>query len=471
MNIRSFIEFRFSNLAPICTLCVMLAVISIGCGGQTTESDNTETVEPASASFSIRWRTDAVDRAAENAMQAREAISGNCAGLGIATVEVLVYDGASMSLLTAQRWDCSSGQGYMDDIPPGANRQFVALGLNGGEQIVYRGQAANGVDFSPGQFVEVGYIEASPFTTGLPGTGQISSFTNTAGEDTDYPPPRPHLFTKLDDSGNVLADDADNWAMVRDELTGLIWELKKASGSGGLHDVSNKYQWQEANDEFIAQLNADRFGGYTGWRLPTIKELFVIANKGAMDPAIDPAHCPMMVASDNNGYWSSTSYSYDSSQGWKSRFVEGDVYFVFKTEPKHAIAVRGPKNNISLVDNGDGTVTDNATGLMWQKAEPGTKTWEEALAYCENLELAGHKDWRLPNINELQSIVDYGASEPPAIDQTYFPDTVSGDYWSSTTFLKETSYAWDIDFTSGDVYTNPADKSGQGNVRAVRYAN
>ena len=54
------------------------------------------------------------------------------------------------------------------------------------------------------------------------------------------------------------------------------------------------------------------------------------------------------------------------------------------------------------IDNGDGTVTDNGTGLMWQQATaPGTYTWEQALVYCENLDLANHTDWRLPTVKEL----------------------------------------------------------------------
>ena len=64
-----------------------------------------------------------------------------------------------------------------------------------------------------------------------------------------------------------------------------------------------------------------------------------------------------------------------------------------------------------FVDNGDGTITDLATGLMWQKADSGmTLNWEEALEYSEELELGGHDDWRLPNVKELQGILDYSRS-------------------------------------------------------------
>ncbi len=75
---------------------------------------------------------------------------------------------------------------------------------------------------------------------------------------------------------------------------------------------------------------------------------------------------------------------------------------------------------------------------MWQKGTaPGTYNWQQALSHCETLSLAGYNDWRLPDINELQSIVDY-TTYGPSIDQTYFPNTASeSHYWSSTTYDSE----------------------------------
>ena len=65
----------------------------------------------------------------------------------------------------------------------------------------------------------------------------------------------------------------------------------------------------------------------------------------------------------------------------------------------------------SYSDNGDGTITDNVTGLMWQKADSGRgMDWEMALKYAENMTLGEHEDWRLPSAKELQSIVDYSRS-------------------------------------------------------------
>ncbi len=467
MDRTALFEKQHTMSIPLRIICVLLIIIATSCGDQSSEFGNTTTEQPASASFSIIWRTDPSDQASENLSPAREAISGDCAGIGVATVECLVYDGVSMRLLTTGSWDCSAGQGVMDDIPPGMNRQFVVLGLSGNGQITYRGQAANGVDFNPGQFVDVGYIEASPFVPSLPDTGQTESFTDTFGEDSDYPPRQPHLYTKLDDDGHVLDDDATVWAMVRDEVTGLIWEVKTADG--GTHDVNGLYTWQAAQDDFIAQLNSDNFGGHSDWRLPSLKELFGIVHIGVKDPAIDQAYFPL-IATATIGYWASTSYFDDPSQAWRTAFLYGDIYYSPKTDTKYAMAVRGAEYSYSLVDNGDGTVTDNTTGLMWLQAEPGPMTWDAALTYCENLSEAGYDDWRLPNIRELQSIVDYSVYDP-SINETYFPDTESNDYWSSTTYLEDASWAWDINFLNGDLFTTPAVKSNSDYVRAVRYVN
>ncbi len=118
-----------------------------------------------------------------------------------------------------------------------------------------------------------------------------------------------------------------------------------------------------------------------------------------------------------------------------------------------------------LVDNGDGTVTDITTGLMWQKASDGSMTWENAISHCESLSLAGYDDWRLPNIRELRSIVDYGKYSP-AIDTNMFPDTKSSPYWSSSTNASNTDHAWLVYFTHG--YGGSNHKSSDYYVRAVR---
>jgi hypothetical protein len=87
------------------------------------------------------------------------------------------------------------------------------------------------------------------------------------------------------------------------------------------------------------------------------------------------------------------------------------------------------------VDNGDETVTDEATGLMWQQADDGeTRNWEEALSYAADADIAGYDDWRLPNSKELQSIVDYSKTTIPAVNENFFTISEADSYfWTSTT--------------------------------------
>ncbi|MDA3896745.1 MAG: DUF1566 domain-containing protein [Desulfobacteraceae bacterium] len=119
-----------------------------------------------------------------------------------------------------------------------------------------------------------------------------------------------------------------------------------------------------------------------------------------------------------------------------------------------------------FTDNGNGTVTDTSTGLTWQQATAsGSYTWEQALAYCENLTLGSRSDWRLPTRKELRSIVDYSRYNP-SINTDFFPNTIASWYWSSTTSAGSTDYAWGVPFYSGLDYDN--DKSSSKYVRAVR---
>jgi hypothetical protein len=85
-------------------------------------------------------------------------------------------------------------------------------------------------------------------------------------------------YTKLAEDGRELPREAQNWAMVRDNATGLIWEVKTTDGS--LHDVEKVFDWTSAQAEFIAELNRTKFGGFDDWRLPTTDELRTLAVKG-----------------------------------------------------------------------------------------------------------------------------------------------------------------------------------------------
>lgn len=109
---------------------------------------------------------------------------------------------------------------------------------------------------------------------------------------------------------------------------------------------------------------------------------------------------------------------------------------------------------MNYTDNGDGTITDNRTGLMWLKdandfASGTTMTWEAAISSCEAVFVyAGYDDWRLPNVKELFSIVRFEGAAP-FINQTAFLSTVSSYYWTSTTYVPTDTYAMIVSFIFG----------------------
>lgn len=120
----------------------------------------------------------------------------------------------------------------------------------------------------------------------------------------------------------------------------------------------------------------------------------------------------------------------------------------------------------SYTDNGDGTVTDNTTTLMWQKEDDNSAyTWAAAKNYCANLELpVGATDWRLPSIEELTSIIDFGRVSP-AINPI-FTNANGLFHWSSTTVASNTSRVWVVDFDFGN--GGLLDKTDTASVRCVR---
>jgi len=124
----------------------------------------------------------------------------------------------------------------------------------------------------------------------------------------------------------------------------------------------------------------------------------------------------------------------------------------------------------SFSRDSSGVVADSVTGLAWQDdysdnaGEIKSATWQDALVYCKELSLGGKSDWRLPNYNELFSIVDTSRYNP-AISSVFTNVTTDG-YWSSTTVASDTSYAWVVTFNYG--YDYWGSKSYESYVRCVR---
>lgn len=115
--------------------------------------------------------------------------------------------------------------------------------------------------------------------------------------------------------------------------------------------------------------------------------------------------------------------------------------YAFKNE------VHTEKTESRFVGNGDGTISDTKTGLIWQAEHTKPVPWDEAMEYAKNLKFAGQEDWRLPTIEELLTLVDSTHRNPA----TEFPGAIPYGFWSSSSYAADTSYAAYVSFYSGSV--------------------
>ena len=292
-------------------------------------------------------------------------------------------------------------------------------------------------------------IRATPYSmTALPDTGQVASYSTIFGEDSDYTINLP-----------IYKDNGDG--TVTDKVTGLMWQ--KADGG------------EMTLEQAVTYAASLSLGGHSDWRLAFAKELYSIMDQGTINPAINTTYFTTSAA---DYWWSADVAVDDSAKVWVTN-AGGGIGPHPKTETLsaggskrfHVRCVREPTASgaahlyADLTDNGDGTVTDNHTGLVWQQAESATMTWENALVYAENLSLGGHSDWRLPNIKELQSVSD-GDLRAPSLDKTRFPGATTTFYWSSTSLANDTTQAWYLDSDYG--LTSYTPKTGSWHVRCVR---
>jgi len=245
---------------------------------------------------------------------------------------------------------------------------------------------------------------------------------------------------------------------ITDNVTGLMWQKS-------LPD--DKYTHQEC----VQNADTCTLAGYMDWRLPTIKELYsliLFSGKTGMTeassiPYLDTNYFDFRFGGTVNPserfidaqYATSTIYKGKTMGGNETmfgvNFVDGRIkgYPTFKDFEVKLVRGRIDYGVNDFEDNGDGTITDSATGLMWDKAgsSAGMK-WEDALAWVQqkNSEnYLGYSDWRLPNDKELQSIVDYerspshtnSAAISPLFEVPVITDEGGGDnypfYWASTT--------------------------------------
>jgi hypothetical protein len=186
------------------------------------------------------------------------------------------------------------------------------------------------------------FVAFSVFAEPVPDTGQTTCYDTDGnvitcpspgepfyGQDANYTI-NPPLYTKLDAKGNALADSATSWTMVRDNVTGLIWEVKTHDHDGSIHDKLNTYTWYDPDpatnggnagtpgegtdtDDFINALNSAGFGSSGDWRMPTRKELISICDYGR-DPSIKTEYFPNTMSTSS--YWSSTTTAYNLGNAW-----------------------------------------------------------------------------------------------------------------------------------------------------------
>jgi len=307
-----------------------------------------------------------------------------------------------------------------------------------------------------------GSTDNLPNITGFPivGTNQSTSYNNTAaiskpssgqdfyGQNSNYPGKSPSYTNNNDGT-------------ITDNVTGLMWT----------QDMTGTKTYSEIQSAATSCTT----GGHKDWRVPTIKELYSIIMFSGKDvsnltsltgnevPFVNTEYFKFAYSSgqrliDVQVATSNTSPGVNKDRNltlvYGVNFADGRIKGYGTVLPNGAsktfnyMFVRGNstygKNNIA--DNGDGTVSDHATSLMWMKNDSQTgMNWKDALSFAENFTYAGHSDWRLPDAKELQSIVDYSRSpqttNSAAIDPLFNATAITNEakqtdypfYWTSTT--------------------------------------
>ena len=303
-------------------------------------------------------------------------------------------------------------------------------------------------------------------------TAQVRCYSNDA--EIEYPKANTDFFGQdAQYVGNEPAYKDNGDGTVPDLNTGLTWQS----------DPGQKMTFKQA----VAGASRCRLAGHRDWRLPTIKELYSLILFSGTDPDpmsrdssrqkpfIDTRYFRFRYGDAARGeriidsqFATCTKYVSTTMRGDQTmfgvNFADGRIKGYGMRNPRTAadktfyvLYVRGNRSygKNDFKDNGNGTVTDRATSLMWMKADSGRLkagrnmdgklNWQEALAWAENLQYAGYSDWRLPNVKELQSIVDYTRSpattNSAAIDPVFQTTSFAAEggredypcYWSGTT--------------------------------------
>ncbi len=271
-------------------------------------------------------------------------------------------------------------------------------------------------------------------------------------------------------TGNAPRYKNNGDGTITDLVTGLMWSKSADLSGDGDIDVNDKLTASAAENK----ASTFNLAGYNDWRLPTIKELYSLimfngedvspesTSASGLQPFIDNDYFEFAYGDTDAGQriidaqYASSTYYVDKSDmellfgvNFADGRIKGYGLQTFNGEKTfYVLYVRGNTSygQNDFKDNGDGTITDNATGLMWMQDDNGvTLNWEDALDYAEDMEFAGYSDWRLPNAKELQSIVDYsrspGTTNSAAIDPVFNCTEITNEagqkdfhlYWTSTT--------------------------------------
>ena len=228
---------------------------------------------------------------------------------------------------------------------------------------------------------------------------------------------------------------------VIDQATGLMWQYEQ---DGVIRN------WEKAK-KYCRSLF---LGGYSDWELPSKEVLEDMLNKKDL---FDPFELEQW-------YWTSTSNLKDKSRAWSVGFHYGYAERYSKNSGGYALCVRGGRQNQAAIgpkqeSTPSGTVTDQATGLMWQKKSDGIeRNWEAAKSYCGDLTLAGYSDWELPSKDVLKDMFEKKNLFDPYNRESW--------YWSSTSNVDSSSSAWFANFYSDSVFYGS--KSGSYYARCVR---
>lgn len=272
-------------------------------------------------------------------------------------------------------------------------------------------------------------------------------------------------FSKLDSAGNVLASGAASWTCIRDNVTGKLWEAKTAGNQ------ATTYTWANAQT-YAAGIGT--LCGVAGWRLPTPQELAGLVNNSVAWSATSTATIDQTFFPEQQktNYWSATATAaaVSATGVWVVDFQYGLLAYVDNSTSLPVRLVNGAVSAPNYQAPVSSTVRDAATGLQWQQCADGLSgagcatgsaqayTWQAALnrvAAVNQTGFAGFTDWRLPNRNELASIVN-DANSNPALDTTRFvgfPQVggVTPNFWTSTPYAGDATKAWSVGFKDGEV--------------------